>query len=97
MDRAEVLRTIRAAEPALKAGGVSHLWLFGSFARGEAGEESDVDLMFDEAVQPFTLLDYAGLRRVAEETIPFKVDLLHRASLRPAIRERAEAEAVQVF
>jgi len=44
-EREQVLRMIRAHEAGLRALGVSRLWLFGSLARGEAGADSDVDIM----------------------------------------------------
>jgi uncharacterized protein len=40
----DVVATLRAHEPELRAAGISHLSLFGSVARGDAGPDSDVDL-----------------------------------------------------
>ena len=44
MDRDETIAKLREHEAELKALGVQHLYLFGSTARGEASEGSDVDL-----------------------------------------------------
>ncbi|MGI8743326.1 MAG: nucleotidyltransferase family protein [Bryobacteraceae bacterium] len=44
MNREQVIATLRALEPELKAAGVLSLSLFGSTARGDAGPESDVDV-----------------------------------------------------
>jgi hypothetical protein len=45
MDREQVLATLRAHEPALKAAGVVRLSLFGSTARGDRRQDSDIDLL----------------------------------------------------
>ena len=47
MKRATAIAALKAHEAELKRLGVQHLYLFGSTACGEAGEESDVDLFFD--------------------------------------------------
>jgi predicted nucleotidyltransferase len=44
MNREDALARLKAHEAELKALGVEHLFLFGSTARGEAREDSDVDL-----------------------------------------------------
>ena len=44
---ADVVRNLRELEPKLRERGVAALWVFGSVARGEAGPESDVDLLFE--------------------------------------------------
>lgn len=47
MKRDEVISRLQQHEAVLKKLGVEDLYLFGSTARGEAGDESDVDLFFD--------------------------------------------------
>jgi len=47
MERSEVIAKLKRNEAELKRLGVEHLYLFGSTARGEAREDSDVDLFFD--------------------------------------------------
>jgi uncharacterized protein len=44
MTREEAIRRLQHHEAALKRLGVQHLYMFGSTARGEANDESDVDL-----------------------------------------------------
>jgi predicted nucleotidyltransferase len=57
MKRDEVIATLRAHEPELRAAGVVRLSLFGSAARDEARADSDIDLLaaFDD--RPLSLLD----------------------------------------
>lgn len=54
LDRAELVRQVRALLPAVRA-----IWLYGSFASGTAGPESDVDLavLADRPLDPGGLLD----------------------------------------
>jgi len=74
---------------------VRELAVFGSVARGEASERSDLDLLVD-FVGPATLDHYMGLKFFLEEELGVKVDLVTRAALKPRLRERIEAEAKRV-
>lgn len=59
----EVRRVIAREEDALRAKGVSAVYIFGSVARGEAGPESDVDVMIDiEPGHRFSILDLASVQ-----------------------------------
>jgi predicted nucleotidyltransferase len=64
-ERERVLRILRQHERELRAQGVVRLRLFGSIARGEAGPESDVDLLAEmDAGADFSLVDLVGLQHV---------------------------------
>lgn len=77
---------------------VRSLAMFGSVARHEAHEESDLDLLveFDEARKP-SLFDLIGLEQYLEDVFGRDVDLVERSTLKPAVRRRADRDAVQVF
>jgi uncharacterized protein len=47
MQREDVIARLKGHEAELRRLGVEHLYLFGSTARDEAGDDSDVDLFFD--------------------------------------------------
>jgi len=73
--------------------GASNVRIFGSVARGEADEQSDIDLLVDME-QRRSLLDLAGLLVDLEELLGCKVDVVTEKGLRDRIRERVLKEAV---
>jgi uncharacterized protein len=97
MDTASVIAAIRARRPEFEARGVTHVYLFGSHARGEAGPGSDVDLFFDHRIDRLTAFGYVGLKHLAADLLPFKVDFIARGSLLPELRDRIETDAQRIF
>ncbi len=92
----EVITYLRSHAADLKAAGMRSLYLFGSVARGDAGPDSDVDLFFE--YEPHVRgLDVIGLYLAVEDLFDRKVDVVSRKSIHPALRQRIEADAVQVF
>ncbi len=97
MRRSEILSLLSAHREDLVAGGVRSLRLFGSAARDEATDTSDVDLLV-EFDQPTGLFGLIRLRRKLEGLLQVeKVDLLTPGGLHPALKDRILAEAVDVF
>jgi uncharacterized protein len=98
-ERERVLGTLRAHEADLRARGVRRLRLFGSVARATAGPESDVDLIAEiDHASRFSLLDLVGLQHDLEDLIGRKVEITTAAErMRPRIRRRVEADAIEVF
>lgn len=98
MDNRAVLNTLRTHEPELKAAGIVHLRLFGSVARGEANERSDIDLMVDlDRSQRLTLVRLARLENRLTDLLGTKVDLSCSDAMRDPVRKRALREAVLAF
>ena len=75
------------------------LRLSGSVARGEAGPESDVDLLAEiDHSTKFSLLDLVGLQFDLADLIGRKVEIATAAEkMRPRMRCRVEADAIEVF
>lgn len=98
MDQHDVLRILRAHQPELRAAGVLHLRLFGSYARGDATPESDIDLIadFDPAMR-LSLLDMVQLEDRLAAILGLKVDLAPADQLRDYVRNDADSEAVHAF
>ena len=96
MSRQEVLSTLRAQQEALHARfGVARLALFGSVARDEAGQDSDVDLLV-EFDRPIGLFRFMELQSCLENLLGCGVDLGTSRSLKPRLRDRILAEALHV-
>jgi predicted nucleotidyltransferase len=73
--------------------GARNVRVFGSVARGEADEQSDIDLLVD--MEPGrTLLDLGGLLMDLQALLGHNVDVVTKRGLKPRIRERVLAEAV---
>jgi uncharacterized protein len=73
--------------------GARNVRVFGSFARGEADEQSDLDLLVD-LDQGRSLMDLGGLLMDLQETLGIRVDISTERMLRPEIRKRVLSEAV---
>jgi predicted nucleotidyltransferase len=73
--------------------GASNVRVFGSVARGEADESSDIDLVVDFDPER-SLLDHAALWLELQELVGVKVDVVSSRGLKPRIRERVLQEAV---
>jgi uncharacterized protein len=75
--------------------GASNVRVFGSVARGDAGPESDVDLLIDAG--PVTSAWFpGGLIADLEALLGRRVDVVTERALRPELRERVLREAVPV-
>jgi len=97
MERSDAIARLRAHEAELKQLGVLHLYLFGSTARGDAREDSDVDLFFDYEPGRFGLFELMDVKDAAARLLGRKTDIMTRDSLHRVLRERIEATAVPVF
>ena len=71
------------------------LAVFGSVARGEATDRSDIDLLV-EFNQPIGLFEFIRLKYYLETLIGSKVDLVTPDALHPALRDSILNEAVNV-
>ena len=70
-----------------------NLRIFGSVARGEYDDESDIDFLV-ELGPGCGLLEYGALVRELEELLGRKVDVVSEKGLRQRIRDRVLREAV---
>ena len=85
-------------EAELKNDGIARLSIFGSVARGEASELSDVDLLSDfDTNKRLTAFDKAGLEVRISEILHTPVELCDRRLMKDDVRILAEREAVVVF
>jgi uncharacterized protein len=94
LKREEILARLHGAAGELRRRGVRSLSLFGSVARGEAGEESDVDLLV-EFDRPVGLFAFVRLRRHLEALLGSGVDLVTPDALKAQLRDRILGEAIR--
>ena len=97
MQRDEAITILKEHETELKQLGVEHLYLFGSTARGEAREDSDVDLFFDYERGKLGLFELMDVKEQTSRILGRKADIMTRDSLHKILRPRIEASALQVF
>ena len=96
MNRHTVLTLLRAHKATLSQRfGATDLALFGSFARDQAADDSDVDILvrFDG---PATSKRYFGVQFYIEDLLGRQVDLVTDKALRAELRPHVEREAVNV-
>jgi predicted nucleotidyltransferase len=78
-----------------KKNDISFLGLFGSYARGEQKEESDVDFLASFSMRK-SLLDLVRIEREMSNILGVKVDLVMKDTLKPRIKDRILNEAIPI-
>ena len=75
--------------------GARNVRVLGSVARGEAGPDSDLDLLVEMAPGR-TLLDLIAIEQDLEDLLGRKVEVLTEAAVSPYMREAVLREAVRL-
>lgn len=97
MKREELTRLLPAIRELCAQYGVTELAVFGSVARGEATDSSDVDLLYvrgPHAVRGLAFFEFADQ---LSELLGTPVDLVPKAGLNQVIRDRVLAEAKVLY
>lgn len=97
MKRTDAVAKLKEHEAELRRLGVEHLYLFGSTARDDAREDSDIDLFFDHRRGALSLFRLMDVRDAAARILGRPADVMTRASLHPVLRPQIETSALQVF
>jgi len=98
MTKREAIDGLRRHADAIKALGVTSLYLFGSTLRGEARSTSDLDFFVEyDAVGKFSLIELVAVKQLLEARLGHPVDVTTRDSLHPVLREEIERTAERVF
>ena len=98
LKRDEVIAKIQEHRDKIQALGAASLYLYGSVARDEATDGSDIDVFVDKHPgHRLTFREYTGIIHLLEDTFGRPVDVGTRESLHPALRSDIIASAIQVF
>jgi uncharacterized protein len=98
MNRQDIIARLRENEPELRARGVTHAALFGSRARGDAGPDSDTDIMIEiDPEARIGVWDYVGIKDFIAGLIDGPVDVVKRKTLKPCVRDSVISDAVYAF
>ena len=87
----------RIVMPIAREYGIGKICLFGSYARGEAGPHSDIDLIITDKGSLRGLFDLAGMCEDLKESFGVQVDLTTENSLWPEIREYIRKDEVEIY
>ena len=93
-----VLETLRSHESDLRRLGVSHAAVFGSVARGQAGAESDIDVLVElDEHRPRGIFEYARIKLYINELLDGSSDVVNRRTLKPLLRANILHDMVHAF
>lgn len=95
MKKQEILDLLREHRGEFRQFGAKSLALFGSFAREEARQDSDIDLLVDFNSPP-TFEAYMNLKFYLEDLLGRAVDLVPRKTLKPRLLPQVEREAIDL-
>jgi predicted nucleotidyltransferase len=74
---------------------ITEIGIFGSYARGEETEASDIDILVDYETAP-TFIMLVELRDYLSQLFGLKVDIVTKNGLKPRIRDRVLAEVIYI-
>ena len=88
LTREQAVQRLVASKPEIHALGVDRLALFGSVLRGDAGPDSDIDLLVQFSPGAKTFDRFLALSELLEERLGRRVELVTTEALSPFIGPR---------
>ena len=77
---------------------ISKAWIFGSFARGEDRQDSDIDLMVSYSEKASgTLLDYADIKYNLENLLQRNIDVVEEGYIKSFAMESVNRDKVLIY
>ena len=76
--------------------GIQKAYLFGSYARGEAGNDSDIDICIEKG-KIRTLFELSGFCLDLEEMLKNKVDVVTTTSLSADFKEQISKDMILIY
>ncbi|MBS0365498.1 MAG: nucleotidyltransferase domain-containing protein [Proteobacteria bacterium] len=99
MQRDDALQVLRERREQFRSLGVGQLFLYGSVARDQAREDSDVDLLVEPSTPRFSIFDLVRVQELCRSILGTAADVHDYDGLRrlPEFRRRVGADLVRVF
>ena len=97
MDRQDIIDKLNDMKDALRRRGVAHLALYGSMARGEAGPDSDIDLLITLSRPSPSLIALSRLKRELSTELGRAVDITTTPLYNPHLRREIERDRVAIY
>jgi uncharacterized protein len=98
MKTAEIITKLESLRPALQREGVEHLAIFGSRARGDHSETSDLDLLIDSSPsQRFSILNLIGVEHIVADSIGLSANAFMRRGLDVSFKASISNDIIQIF
>lgn len=92
----DITEISNAVKPIAFQYGLKRVFLFGSYAKGTATENSDVDLLIEKG-EPLSLLRLAGLRQSFQEKLNLPVDLLTTSGIEEGFKKEIEGTELLLY
>jgi predicted nucleotidyltransferase len=93
----EIIKTLQKNKDFIKQKyGVKYLALFGSFARGEQTDNSDIDILVEFYKEKKTFDNYMDLKFYLESLFKRKVDLITKKAIKPRLKKYIEKDLIDV-
>jgi len=95
INTSEVIALLRVNKDFWRSLKIKSIYLFGSYARNEQTDKSDVDLIVEFDVVP-SLFEFIRVQRELSNLLGIKVDLVIKDSLKPRVAKTALKEALAI-
>jgi len=98
MDKQEILNYLKSQQDRYNSKfGIEFIGLFGSFARNEATNKSDIDILYEiQKDKKLSIFNYLKLINELENTFHKKVDLVRKTTLKPQLKDYVYQDLVYV-
>ena len=99
MNLPEISERVRRQAPAFRQTGVTSVFVFGSRARGDYREDSDLDLFvdYDALGKPPSYFKLIEIENQLSDELGIAVSITTKRSLHPLMRNTIEREAIRII